>query len=175
MAKTSKLDVLTRLGLAARASRTVLSARLSHHGLYSGQDAVLLALAETGGLSLRELAARLQVKPPTITKTIARLSAHALVEKRLSPSDARQSFAHLTERGSELVDEIRRSQREVAAQALAGVSAKDRKRMNKILRRMERNLALAEDLAADIALPDPTDDAVVEPTVTMLRSAGSSA
>ena len=66
--KKKKRSTMTQLVLSARASRTALSGRLSAIDLYPGQDAVLLALGAEDGLSLRDLADRLQVRPPAVAR-----------------------------------------------------------------------------------------------------------
>ena len=138
--KKKKRSTMTQLVLSARAGRTALSARLSAMGLYPGQDAVLLALGAEDGMSLRDLADRLTVRPPTITKTVARLAGQDLVEKRASGTDARQSHAFLTGKGRALVAEVRETQRAVERNALRGLSEKERKTLRKLLQRVERNL-----------------------------------
>ena len=148
-AKKKKRSTMTQLVLSARAGRTALSARLSAMGLYPGQDAVLLALGADDGLSLRDLAERLTVRPPTITKTVARLTTQDLVEKRASATDARQSHAFLTAKGQALVEEVRETQRAVERNALRGLSEKERKTLRKLLQKVERNLGV--DLEPDDA------------------------
>jgi DNA-binding MarR family transcriptional regulator len=151
-AKKKKRSTMTQLVLSARAGRTALSARLAAMGLYPGQDAVLLALGAEDGLSLRDLAERLTVRPPTITKTVARLTTQDLVEKRASDTDARQSHAFLTEKGQALVAEVRETQRGVERNALRGLSEKERKTLRKLLQKVERNLGVeveADETDAD--------------------------
>lgn len=131
---------MTQLVLSARAGRTALSGQLAALDVYPGQDAVLLALGEEDGLSLRDLATRLSVRPPTITKTVARLALQDILEKRASPSDARQSHAHLTEKGEALLQEVRAAQKAVEREALKGFSDKERKTLRKLLQRVEHNL-----------------------------------
>ncbi|MBC8130316.1 MAG: MarR family transcriptional regulator [Rhizobiaceae bacterium] len=140
VAKKKKRSTMTQLVLSARAGRTALSARLSAMDLYPGQDAVLLALGAEDGLSLRDLADRLSVRPPTITKTVARLATQTLVEKRASATDARQSHAFLTEKGLALVDEVRAAQKAVERNALRDLTEKERKTLRKLLQKVERNL-----------------------------------
>jgi DNA-binding MarR family transcriptional regulator len=151
-AKKKKRSTMTQLVLSARAGRTALSARLAAMGLYPGQDAVLLALGAEDGLSLRDLAERLTVRPPTITKTVARLTTQDLVEKRASDTDARQSHAFLTEKGLALVEEVRETQRGVERNALRGLSEKERKTLRKLLQKVERNLGI--DSETDEADPE---------------------
>jgi DNA-binding MarR family transcriptional regulator len=138
--KKKKQFVTAHLSLAGRAARTALSQRLTTLDLYPGQDAVLLAIGDEDGISLRDLAERLAVRPPTITKTVARLGAQGLVEKRNSDSDARQSHAHLTEKGLAIVDAVRATQKAVERKALKGFSNKERKQLRKLLQRVTGNL-----------------------------------
>lgn len=140
---------MTQLVLSARASRTALSVRLAAMDLYPGQDAVLMALGHEDGLTLRDLALRLTVRPPTITKTVARLATQDLVEKRPSPTDARQSHAYLTPKGRALVEEVRAAQKAVERSALATLSERERKSLRKLLQRIERNLG-TPDISVDL-------------------------
>ncbi len=64
---------MSRLQSAARLSRTALAARLLDHGFYAGQDQIMLSLSHEDGQTPGQLASRLGVRPPTITKTINRL------------------------------------------------------------------------------------------------------
>lgn len=146
--RKKKNSVLSQLFLAARAGRTALSAKLAEQDLYPGQDAVLLALDEDAGISLRDLAIRLAVRPPTITKTIARLSVQGLIEKRPSPDDARQSHAFLTEKGEALVSEVKAAQKAVEEAAFTGFSGRERKKLRKFLKRIDANF---DDAPAEIA------------------------
>lgn len=151
--KHKKRHLLSQLTLASRAARTTLSSRLAEEGLHPGQDAALLAIAEEKGITLRDLAEKLCVRPPTVTKTISRLAAQSLVEKRPGGSERRGSTVHLTERGESLVEGVRRARSETERQAFAGLSAKQRKTLSKLLKRVERNLG-----APDGAEPADAED-----------------
>jgi len=139
--KQRKRSATTHLGVAARIARTALAGRLATLDLYPGQDTVLLAISEEDGVSLRELAERLSVRPPTITKTVTRLIAQGLVEKRGSERDGRQSHAHLTDKGAAIVDAVGAARKAIDRAALAGFSGRERKTLRKLLRRMAQNLA----------------------------------
>ena len=147
--KRAKREITEQLTLSARLVRTSLSTRLATLDLYPGQDAVLLAVGAEGGISLRELADRLAVKPPTITKTLARLGRENLLEKRPAPGEARQSVVHLTASGEAALAEIRRAREETEAQAVAGLSKKQRRTLRKLLRKIERNMAPSDDAPAE--------------------------
>lgn len=140
MAKAEKGATITRLQSAARLSRTVLAARLLDHGFYAGQDQIMLALALEDGQTPGQLAARLGVRPPTITKTINRLQAQDFLAKRASESDARQAHIFLTESGRDAIRAIEKALRKTEKQALKGLDKKEQKALAKLLARIEANL-----------------------------------
>ena len=84
---------------AARMYRTVATKRLSELGLHQGQEQILILLMERGAMSLGDLASTLQVRPPTMTKSIARLEAQGFVKRKDSKSDARSTTVSLTSKG----------------------------------------------------------------------------
>ena len=131
---------------AARSMRTVLSRNLLATGLYAGQDGVILALSDEGGLTAGALAARLGVKAPTMTRTIGRLEVQGFVERRPDETDGRLTVVHLTEAGRASVDHITEAGRLSEQQAAEGLSEKDVRHLLKLLRAMDENL--------HITLPD---------------------
>ncbi len=141
MAKTNKGATMSRLHSAARLSRTALAARLLAHGFYAGQDQIMIALDQDDGQTPGQLATRLGVRPPTITKTINRLQAQGFLDKRASDQDARQAHIFLTESGRETIRSIEKSLRKTEKQALRGLDKKDQKTLSKLLGRIEANLS----------------------------------
>lgn len=142
MAKTDRSATMNKLQSAARLSRTALAARLLDHGFYAGQDQIMLALSQADGQTPGQLAAKLGVRPPTITKTINRLQAQGVLDKRASEEDARQAHVFLTERGREAIRAIEKSVRKTEKQAFRGLDKKEQKTLAKLLARVEGNLTL---------------------------------
>lgn len=152
MARFSKGLILGRLQSAARLSRTALAEQLMRQGLYAGQDKIMLALGQENGQTPSQLAQKLGVRPPTVTKTINRLAAQGFLEKRGSETDARRAHVFLTENGAEAIRSIERSVRRTEKQALKTLDKKDQKALAKLLARIEANLARngpSEDDAAE--------------------------
>ncbi|WP_265518630.1 MarR family winged helix-turn-helix transcriptional regulator [Nitratireductor luteus] len=141
MAKSSKGTVISRLQSAARLSRTALAEKLLDQGLYAGQDKIMLALFQENGQTPSELAAKLGVRPPTITKTINRLAAQGFLEKRASEQDARRAHVFLTENGEQAIRAIEKSVRKTEKQALKSLDKKEQKALVKLLARIEANLS----------------------------------
>jgi DNA-binding MarR family transcriptional regulator len=124
----------------ARSMRTVLSRNLLETGLYAGQDGVILALAEDGGLSAGALASRLGVKAPTMTRTIGRLEVQGFVERRPDEDDGRLTVVHLTEAGRGSLERITEAGRISEKQATEGLSEKEVRTLVKLLRAVDENL-----------------------------------
>ncbi len=83
---------------AARLHRARMGDKLGSLGLFAGQEGVLQTLAD-GPMTMGELAGLLRVRPPTASKTVSRLSALGLVERRSEPGDARLVRVGLTSAG----------------------------------------------------------------------------
>ena len=132
--------VTHRLAQAAHAYRVRAGSQLSRIGLHSGQESLLKALSADDGMSMSDLAATLGVQPPTVTKMIGRLAAQDYVERRPSKGDGRQAEIHLTERGRRAIDTIDKVWKRIERTALDGIDDKDRRRLRKLLRLVERNL-----------------------------------
>lgn len=149
MAKADKSATMSRLHSAARLARTALASRLLAHGFYAGQDQIMLSLDHEDGQTPGQLATRLGVRPPTITKTINRLQVQGFLEKRASEADARQAHIFLTETGRDTIRTIEKSVRKTEKQAFRGLDKKDQKALAKLLSRIEANLSDTATIEAD--------------------------
>src|SRR5439155_20983452 len=103
------------------------------------------ALDENDGQAMSDLAATLGVQPPTVTKMISRLAAQDYVERRASAGDGRQALVFLTERGRRAIAQIDKVWKRIEKDALAGIDDKERKRLRKLLRQIERNLGASRE------------------------------
>lgn len=166
MAKAKRSDTINQLHTAARLVRTALASHLNGHGFHAGQDGIMLALNAQDGQTPGQLAVRLGVRPPTVTKTINRLSAQGILEKRPSAEDQRQANVFLTAGGRDAIGSIERAVKRTEKQALKGLDKKDRKVLVKLLSKIEDNLT--GDGAHDRG--DDEEDALLAP-VAMLAEA----
>jgi MarR family transcriptional regulator, organic hydroperoxide resistance regulator len=95
-------DVFRALGNAVRTIRSRVDRTLQNSGLRLGQYQVLRHLWDEDGLTPREIASRLDVEMPTITRTVQRMVRDGLVQRRAHPDDARSVRIYLTKRGVDL-------------------------------------------------------------------------
>ncbi|MCC4245488.1 MarR family winged helix-turn-helix transcriptional regulator [Stappia indica] len=155
MAFNYKKSVTFRLAQTAKAHRSRAGIHLSRIGLHPGQEAVLKVLSEDDGQTMSQLAAVLSVQPPTITKMVTRLSAQGFLRRAASETDGRLARVFLTDEGRALVETVDRSWKRLEREALAGLDEKDRKKLRKLLRQVEKNLGSRTvdevDLEADDA------------------------
>ena len=128
------------LAKVCKAHRAYVGGLLAGHGLHVGQEMVLVELWQDDGLRGGELAARLRVEPPTVTKMLRRLEGCGLVERRQVPTDARSFRVHLTEKGHALEEQVVRCWAQTEETALAGLSAGERQSFRELLIRVRSNL-----------------------------------
>ena len=70
-------------------------------GIYPGQIPVLGLLAYKDGLSQREIAEHLRIKPPTVNVTVQRLEKAGFLFRKADEKDQRISRIYLTEKGKQ--------------------------------------------------------------------------
>lgn len=160
--KQAKLGLSGELGMAitqaSRSFRTVQTRLLTGSGLYSGQEGVVLLLAEEEGLTPGLLAQRLGVKAPTMTRTIGRMEVQGFVERRGSDADGRQTKVFLTPIGRATVEKIADANAAVERQATRGLSSKQVKVLMKLLAAIDANLLAPADATRPDLAEEPLDD-----------------
>ena len=120
--------------------RANIGTLLGEHGLHVGQEMVLAELWQNDGLRGGELAVRLGVEPPTVTKMLRLLEGCGLVERRPDPSDARSFRVHLTDEGRALEEPVLRCWEQVEEMTLAGLNKAERRSFRNLLIRVRSNL-----------------------------------
>ena len=70
-------------------------------GIYPGQIPVLGLLAHKDGLSQREIAEKLHIKPPTVNVTVQRLEKAGFLYREADEKDQRISRIYMTEKGKQ--------------------------------------------------------------------------
>ena len=111
--------------LLERASRAVgdrLSRDIGLDGVTSDHWRVLRLLADGEGHTMGELAERLEMNPPTLTKLVDRMVGKSLVQRAADPEDSRRVLVYATDAGLALLEELQGKvdQHHAALQALLG-------------------------------------------------------
>jgi len=128
------------LAKVCRAHRGKVGELLAEVGLHVGQEMVLIELWERDGLRGGELAERLGVEPPTITRMLRRLEKCGLVERRPDSTDARSLRVYLTGEGRSLEGPVARCWERVEEKAFAGMSVGERRNFHRLLAKVRANL-----------------------------------
>ncbi len=152
-------DVDLELAARLRAALARLARQLRQQAgphLSPTLQSVLATIALHGPLPLGELAAREQVAPPTITKLLARLDEHGLIQRQRGADDKRVILVSLTADGQRQFDESRTRRTAWLVDRLAHLDDTQ-----------QADLARAVELLEAIANPDgapaPGPDAAATP------------
>jgi DNA-binding MarR family transcriptional regulator len=135
---STSLDFL--LAQVCRLHHARVHTLLEELGLYRGQPPVLFALWEQEGATHGELAARLHVKPATITKMIKRMEKAGFVERRSDPQDQRVSRVYLTDAGRSIRERVEQVWRTLDEETFEGFSAEERDLLQRFFLQMRENL-----------------------------------
>lgn len=113
---------------------------LSEHGVRVGQQFVLQELWREDGLAPGELAERIGVETPTVTRAVHRMEAAGLARRDPDPDDARLVRVRLTERGRKLEGVVPELMSRVWEEALEGFSEREKEQFGRFMERALANL-----------------------------------
>lgn len=125
---------------AALAHHRRASEVLRGHGLYVGQEMILLSLRAQDGMTQSELAARHGVDLSTITRMVQRMERRGYLERRPDPEDARVSRVFLTPHGQDLCAPAWEMWQTLEAQLTAALDPTERKQLHHLLATVAANL-----------------------------------
>ena len=132
------IQLVARLRLAvgrlARRLRQQAEADISPSGLSA------LAIIERGPLTLGELAARERVRPPSMTRIVAKLEETGLVTRTPDDQDGRVYRVALTHEGKQTIQRIRTRKNAYLAKKLRSLSRADIEALERAVETFERIL-----------------------------------
>jgi DNA-binding MarR family transcriptional regulator len=132
------------IGATRRRIQQAVTRRLRAHRLNPQRFWMLVNLREAPGVSLRELAGRLQMDEPTASRIVASLSRRRLVSTRRDALDRRRSSLELTREGRELARRVSPIAQEVRRAVEAGFSEEEKQTLRRLLRRVVDNVVALE-------------------------------
>lgn len=124
-----------------RALALASASAFSRHGVHEGQQYVLQCLWAEDGLTPGEVARRLGLATPTVTRATARMEAAGLLRRRAHETDRRLVRLVLTERGRALEQVIGREMDQLSERALAELDPSQRAALVQSLNQVRRNLS----------------------------------
>lgn len=96
-----------------------------------------------------QLASELRISAPAITQLTDRLIRKGLIERRAAADDRRCVIVALSAQGTDLIDQFRRSRREIFNRAISDLSETDRELVIKVLGRVVKALESYEASASE--------------------------
>jgi DNA-binding MarR family transcriptional regulator len=124
-----------------KAHRQLAEAALNKLGVHTGQEMILLQLWIEEGIPQSQLAASMEVEPPTATKMLQRMERAGLIERKTDPTDARVSRVYLTERGRALEQPVLDVWKQLETQTVAGLSLTELAILHRLLMQVLTNLS----------------------------------
>ena len=107
---------------AARLLRKRFEQEARHLGMTSAQLQILGRIAVNERINQSRLAALLDMEPITVCRHVDRMEATGLVERRADPGDRRVRLLSVTEKGRELIPQMREIAQRILGEAQQGLS-----------------------------------------------------
>jgi len=131
---TRDIRVTVNLVLVARRWRSLLDERLRLIGQSSARMEALAAIINSPSLSAQvDIAKRLRIEGPTMTRMLDTLEADGLVERLPDPGDRRTKQLRLTPAGETVLEEVFAIADELRERLLAGVDPQQMDELNELL------------------------------------------
>lgn len=142
-----------QLALAAKSSRSFFEQLLAEAGASFGMWSVLAVLHQSGPLIQRELAARLSIEGPTLTRHLSQMESRGLIVRRRSDRDRRATLVGLTASGREMNERLTEVAHECYSRVMRGFTLEELDALHRMLTRVHRNAQTAA--ARGSAAADP--------------------
>lgn len=125
----------------AKLYRGAQAALLADLDLHPGQDVLLWVLGqEPGGLLVSEIAERLGIESPTVTRSLARIEHGGWFLRERVPTDRRVVRIRLTSHGEAVLPKVEAVWEQLAEAATQGLAAHEQEQLVVLLGRVRDNL-----------------------------------
>lgn len=128
------------VAMTNRALRKALDAELGHYGITFSQWQVLASLALDGETSQVRLAELTGVEGPTMVRLLDRMEQKGWIKRNVSFRDRRQKLISPTEKVEGVWKKMTECAHGVRSVAVKGISSKDVKSLQKLLKKIRENL-----------------------------------
>ncbi|WP_434509576.1 MarR family winged helix-turn-helix transcriptional regulator [Desulfitobacterium sp. AusDCA] len=117
-------------------------AKLEHIDMHPRQFPMLRILFEYPGLNQREIAEKLNIKPPTVAVSIKRMEKAGLVERKQDQNNQRISRIYITDAGTQVMNLGRKIIAVEEEMLLQDFTEEEKAQVRQYLQRMRNNLRL---------------------------------
>ena len=138
MTGRAEQELLTvRINRVSAAIGAQAAAKVAPLGLDDRMISVLLAAQALGSPSQQEIADRARIDRTTVSKTIDRLEADGLVNRRIDPRHRRRHLIELTSKATRTLARVKQLFTECDAEFLGVLSETERRNLDHVMRRLE--------------------------------------
>lgn len=120
-------------------------AKLENIDMHPRQFPMLRLLFEYPGLSQREIAEKLNIKPPTVAVSIKRLEKAGYVERNQDENNQRISRIYITDAGTQVMELGKKIIGEEEQMLLQDFTPEERALIREYLQRIKKNLSQKND------------------------------
>jgi len=113
---------------------------LSGLKLYRGQAPMLLLLSEKDGLTQKEIAEEMKIKPSTVAIMVRRMRKRGLVITQRDEKDRRFSKVYLTDEGRKFICKLKKIFKQLEEECFSNFSEEEREILKNYLERIRDNL-----------------------------------
>lgn len=113
---------------------------LSGLKLYRGQAPMLLLLSEKDGLTQKEIAEKMKIKPSTVAIMVRRMRKRGLVITQRDEKDRRFSKVYLTDEGRKFICKLKKIFKQLEEECFSNFSEEEREILKNYLERIRDNL-----------------------------------
>lgn len=128
-----------QLALAAKSSRAFFEQLLAEQGASFGVWSILAVLTESGPLIQRDLAKRLSIEGPTLTRHLSLMEARGLVKRDRATGDRRTALVTITPSGRKLSRRLAGVADECYGVVMQGFTAEEIDLLRSMLQRVHHN------------------------------------
>jgi MarR family transcriptional regulator, transcriptional regulator for hemolysin len=125
---------------ASRLIQRMFEQRLRKLGFGMAYLPVLVTLDENGPVTQKELVAHAHVEQPTMAALLARMERDGVIAREPHPDDQRASLIALTAKAKARLPKVKEQLSQGVAEALLGLSERERATLLTLLRRVVSNL-----------------------------------
>ncbi|MGC8971573.1 MAG: MarR family winged helix-turn-helix transcriptional regulator [bacterium] len=109
-------------------------------GLHKGQPPILSMLWEKDGLTQKEIAEKLRLKPSTVTAVLKRMEKAGLLKREPDPKDMRVSRVYLTKKGRDLKKDVEEIMKMLEEECFAGFTLEEKVLLRRFFIQIRDNL-----------------------------------
>jgi DNA-binding MarR family transcriptional regulator len=131
------------VGNIGRLHATLADQYMERIGLYRGQAILLMILSEQNGLTHSQIAEKLEISPPAVTKVIKCMEALSYVRRQPDSGDERVSRVFLEQEGGAVTRQIKNALDQIDQVLLSTLSPKEQEELIQLLLKIHESLLKA--------------------------------